>query len=97
MVDRSSSNLGHIFKNSLGHADPQSAASQSRYIQLFESVSNNSANLRVDAVSAGLIPQQAAKAGVQVYTQSFQNGQVWVFVRNGRIYDAGVNILNNIR
>ena len=29
--------------------------------------------------------------GVQVYAQTFNLGQIWVFVRNGSISDAGVN------
>lgn len=90
-VDRSASVLGHIFTDELGHVNPGTLTSQSRYLNLFENVANNTDNLRANAVSAGLIPQVAADAGVQVYTQTFKNGQVWVFVKDGRIHDAGVN------
>lgn len=68
------SRLAHIFRNSAGHVDPQALASKLRYLRLFKSVASNAANVRNDAVAAKLITPDAAKAGVQAFTQSFRNG-----------------------
>ncbi|MBS1919591.1 MAG: hypothetical protein JST17_05015 [Bacteroidetes bacterium] len=91
-VDRSASVLGHIFRDEVGHVNPGTLTSQNRFINLFENVANNANNLRADAVSAGLMPQAAADAGVQVYTQTFKNGQVWVFIKDGKVTNAGINL-----
>jgi len=96
-VDKTAPRLGHIFRDAPGHVNPSTAASQARYLELFQKVASNPANLRVDAATVGLIPQQAAKAGVRVYTQTFSQGQVWVFIRNGQIINGGVNPINFVR
>jgi RHS repeat-associated protein len=86
----SKSLLGHIFRNALGHVNPATIASQARYMTLFESVAANSANLRTNFP----LPTAAANAGVQAFTQTFRNGkQAWVYVRGGKIIDAGINLL----
>jgi RHS repeat-associated protein len=93
LFDSRPARVGHIFRPAFGHVNPASAASQFRFVRLFQSVASNSANLRADAVQAGLIAPQAEAAGVRVFTQIFRNGeQVWVTVRNGVIENAGVNL-----
>lgn len=58
-------------------------------MKMFESVAANPANLKPNFP----LNPAAANAGVQAYTQTFRNGkQVWVYVRNGKIVDAGVNL-----
>lgn len=69
-----------------------------RFVGLFQRVSSNPANLRVDAVAAWLMTQDAASAGVSTYTQTMRGGaQVWVHVRNGEIVNAGVNVAGKVR
>jgi hypothetical protein len=70
--------------------------SKGKYWKLFESVAKKkSANYRPDYPG---LPTAAANAGVQAFTQTFQNGkQVWVYMRNGNIIDAGVNLPGAIR
>jgi len=88
-IPRTKDVLGHIFKNTAGHVNPATAASQSRYLNLFEKVANNSKNL-----NQSILKPSAIKNGVQGYTQTFRNGQqVRVHSRNGRIFDAGVNLI----
>lgn len=84
--------LTHIFRSALGHVNPATVSSQMRYMGLFQSVASNTANLRTD-----LVNPLAARAGGQMFTQIFNNGQVWVQVRNGAIYNAGVNRPGAIR
>ena len=91
-VDRSNKSIiKHIFKTSGGHVNPQTAASQGRYLDLFESVANDPNNLVAEPVIREFITIDAYNNGVQVYAQTFNSGQIWVFVRNGSISDAGVN------
>jgi len=88
-VPRTKDVLGHIFRNAPGHVNPATAASQGRYISLFEKVAANPKNF-----NPNILNPQAAKNGVQAFTQTFRNGrQVWVHTRNGRIFDAGVNLI----
>ena len=90
--------VGHIFRDSPGHVNPGSAASQSRFASLFEGTASNSANLRSDAVQAGIITQEAANSGVRAFSQTMRNGeQIWVTVRNGVIQNAGVNPAGALR
>ncbi len=97
-VGRSAAVLGHIFRDSPGHVNPATIASRERFIQIFESVASKAANLRSDAVAAGIITQDAANAGVQAYTQVMRDGsQVWALVRNGTIFNAGVNPAGMLR
>lgn len=97
-VDRAASVLGHIFRNSPGHINPGTIASRERFIRLFESVGSDAKNLRPDAVTAGIITQDAANAGVEAYTQVMRDGsQVWALVRNGIIFNAGVNPAGMVR
>ena len=91
------SRAGHIFREAAGHVNLASAGSQARFARLFENVASNPANLRADAVQAGLITQQAAEAGLQAFTWTGRSGQVWVTVRNGVIQNAGVNPLGALR
>jgi len=91
------SRAGHIFREAAGHVNPASAASQGRFARLFEQVASNPANLRADAVQAGLLTQQAAEAGVQAFTWTGRTGQVWVTIRNGVVQNAGVNPLGAFR
>lgn len=84
----STGRLGHIFRNALGHVNPSTAASQGRFMSLFDNVVSNPSNLRTNFP----LPGPAVGAGVQVYTQTFRNGnQVWVYTRNGRVINGGVN------
>jgi hypothetical protein len=56
------------------------------------SLAANPAILRADAVQAGLITQDTVNPGVKAYTVTTNTGdQIWVFVRNSIITDAGVN------
>ena len=69
-----------------------------RFVRLFETVGSNPNNRRPDAVQAAMITQQAANAGVEAYTRLMQNGeQIWVFVRNSIIINAGMNPPGAIR
>jgi hypothetical protein len=80
--------VGHIFREAPGHVDPSTAASRERYARLFEHVASNPANRRLNPP----LPQAAATAGVQVYVQTQRNGkQIWVYIRDRRIINAGVN------
>lgn len=88
---------GHIFRGVAGHVNPRSVDSQARFIRLFEQVASNMANLRGDAVEAGIITQDAAAAGVQAFTWTGNTGQIWVTVRDGLILNAGVNPLGGLR
>lgn len=87
-VTRSESVLGHIFRDATGHVNPSTLTSQNRYIQLFESVANNPANL-----NQSILAPNAIKNGAEGFTQTFKNGQIWVQTRNGKIFDAGVNLI----
>ena len=80
--------LSHIFRNAAGHVNPQTATSQMRYLNLFSDVANNPANL-VKTTNAA-----AAQAGVQTFKKTYRNGEVWVQVRGGKIFNAGVNKLD---
>lgn len=84
---------GHIFRQAPGHVNPSTAASQGRFARLFENVASNPQNARPNFP----LPPGAQQAGVQAYTQSFRNGQVWVEVRNSIIQNAGVNPLGGFR
>jgi len=92
------SRAAHIFREAEGHVNPASAGSQARFAQLFENVASNPANLRPDAVQAGIITRDAANAGVRAFTQLAKSGeQIWVTVRNGLIQNAGVNPVGAVR
>ncbi|MGN7787362.1 FG-GAP-like repeat-containing protein [Niabella sp. 22666] len=89
-VTRSESVLGHIFRNASGHVNPSTVTSQGRYINLFEKVANNSANLNPNI----LTNFQRTAGGFQGFSQTFRNGsQVWTQTLNGKIINAGVNII----
>jgi RHS repeat-associated protein len=80
---------GHIFRNAIGHVNPVTLASKTRYLNLFGRVASDPANLRTGFNLSG----PALGAGISVYTKVFRNGkQVWVYVRNDRIVNAGVNL-----
>ncbi len=85
--------VGHIFQKVSGHVAPRSNASRNRFIKLFQNVASNPANLRDDY----RLPSGAKNAGIKVYTQNFNHGQIWVYVRNGVIQDAGKNLLGKFR
>ena len=86
-VPRTPSVLGHIFKNTEGHVNPATGASQGRFINLFERVANNPDNLNPNILSNF----QRTNPGFQGFSQTYRNGQVWVHVHRGRIFEAGVN------
>jgi hypothetical protein len=51
-------------------------------------VASNPTNRRPNAP----LPRAAAVAGVEVYVQTQRNGkQIWVYIRDRRIINAGVN------
>ena len=80
--------VDHIFRESQGHLNVADAATQAKFAQLFERVASNPSNLRPDFS----LPPGAVRAGIQAFTQSLPSGeQVWVYVRNGIIQDAGIN------
>lgn len=89
--------LRHIFRPELGYVNPQTLASQARFLRLFAQVASSPQNLRPDAVQVGIITQDAANAGVQAFTWNGITGQVWVTVRNGVIQNAGVNRIGSFR
>lgn len=72
----------------------QVLASQERFIKLFQQVAGNPANFRPGYPA---LKPSAINAGVQAFTQNFRNGQVWVYVRNNEIVDAGVNIIGRFK
>ena len=83
--------FGHIFKATLGHVKPSTLSSQMRFLRLFQKVASNPDNL-VQSL------KMAADAGVQTFRQTFRSGrQVWVQVRNGRIFEGGVNRAGSVR
>ena len=88
-----SSRADHIFRQAPGHVNPSTVASQGRFARLFEDVASNPQNARPNFP----LPPGATQAGVQAYTQSFRNGQVWVQVLNRIIQNAGVNPVGGFR
>ena len=84
---------GHIFRAAAGHVNPRTVASQRRYAAVFERVANNMANLRPNYP----LPPGAANGGIQAFTQTFRNGQVWVYVRGNEIVNAGINRVGMFR
>jgi hypothetical protein len=87
---RTKSALGHIFRGRVGHVNPLTVTSRNRYIRLFESVGNNSANLNYNVLSIF----QRNSVGFQGYSKTFRNGkQVWVQTFNNKIINAGENIV----
>ena len=87
-VPRTPSVLGHIFKKAIGHVNPMTVTSRSRFLKLFEKVANNPNNLNSNV----LTNFQRNTGGFQGFARTFRNGrQVWVQVRNGKIFNAGVN------
>ena len=89
-VPRTKDALGHIFRDAPGHINPTTVAAQSRYIRLFENVANNTKNFNPNV----LTNYQRAAGGFQGFSQTFRNGQqIWVQTFNGKIINAGVNII----
>nr|MBP9824154.1 hypothetical protein [Thermoanaerobaculia bacterium] len=85
--------IGHIFRSAPGHVAASTLASQARFGSLFESVASNPGNLRPDT----LLSLAQRQAGLQLYTQNFSRGQVWVEVLDGTIRNAGVNPVGAFR
>jgi len=79
----------HIFDRAKGgHISPSTEGGREQAAQIFENIANDPKNYRPDFP----IPRDASDAGVQVYAKVLQTGQqIWTYVRNGRIIDAGVN------
>ena len=77
----------HIFRAAQGHVNPIFQATKERFVQLFEAVASNPQNFRPDYP----LPVAAREAGVRAFAQVFHNGQVWVYVLNGKVVNAGVN------
>ena len=78
----------HIFRNATGHVNPATNAEKEAYAKLFERVASNLENARPDFP----LDPNAVRAGVKAFTEALDTGeQVWVYVRNGLIEDAGVN------
>jgi hypothetical protein len=82
----------HIFRNAAGHVAPLTISSQARFIKLFQSISI-STNENMAVVKS----QQAISAGVTGYSKTYNFGQVWTNVRNGKIFNAGVNRIGTFR
>ncbi|RWU06138.1 RHS repeat domain-containing protein [Pedobacter chitinilyticus] len=83
--------LGHIFRNAVGHVNPTTIESKLRYLKLFENVANDVKNVN----PAILSNYQKNTVGFQGFSQTFRSGQqVWVQVFNGKIVNAGVNIIS---
>ncbi|OGL27236.1 MAG: hypothetical protein A3G44_03400 [Candidatus Rokubacteria bacterium RIFCSPLOWO2_12_FULL_73_47] len=83
------SRADHIFRAARGHFNPTFATSMERLARIFQAVASNPANRNPDVISPG-----KAKAGVEGFSQIFRSGQqIWVHVRDGRIIDAGVNVV----
>lgn len=78
--------IPHIFRNWPGHVNPSTSASQQRYQTLFQNVAANPNNL-----NNAQLPPIAIQNGVQQYTRAYRRGTVWVQVRKGQIFNAGVN------
>jgi RHS repeat-associated protein len=78
---------GHIFREADGHVSPLTQSSKDRFVNLFKNVGEDSNNFRLDLSSR---PDKAA-ANVNIFTRNFNNGQVWVEVRNSIIQNAGVS------
>jgi hypothetical protein len=86
-ISKTPSILKHIFRNVPNHVNPSTITSQERYIKLFESIANNPKN-----INSGVLNNfQKLESSFQGFSRNFKNGQVWVQVRNGKIFDAGVN------
>ncbi len=85
-IPRTKDVFGHIFRNSEGHINPNTLTTQNRYMKLFQDVASNPNNL-----NQNVLPQMAIKSGVRAYVQQFNSGKIWVFIRNGKIINAGIN------
>ena len=84
---------GHIFRAAGGHVVP-TTMSRGRYADLFRRVASNPLNRRLDLESRADFSQ----AGIEVYTWLGRSGrQVWVYLRNGEIVEAGVNGIGKAR
>jgi hypothetical protein len=69
--------------------NPATLTSKARYIKLFEHVANNGTP-NPNVLSAF----QKSAGGFEGFSMTFRNGsQVWVQVKDGRIFDAGVNLI----
>ncbi len=89
-ITRTKDVLGHIFRRTSGHVNPSTITSQNRYIELFEKVANEVNNLNPNVLSN----YQRTSGGYEGYAKTFRNGQqVWVQTFNGKIINAGVNIV----
>ncbi|MGX5691520.1 hypothetical protein, partial [Arcticibacter tournemirensis] len=87
-VNASESLLGHIFRDAVGHVNPVTIESKTRYLNLFAKVAGNPNNL------VPTVNPSAANAGILTFYQTFRNGrQVWVQTLNGEIRNAGVNLI----
>jgi len=84
--------LDHVFDASkAGHVAPTATTSEMRFLRLFQDVASNPANLRLNP-PGDLLKPPAVHNGSQAYTWTARNSkQVWVFERNGKIYNVGVN------
>ena len=77
----------HIFRDARGHVKPSTQADEAHCIAMWQLIASVSGN-RNDAA----LPPGTGNAGVQGYTQVAADGrQLWVFVLNGEIVNAGVN------
>jgi len=84
---------GHIFDSTkTGHLYSTNPTVLDQYIRTFQDVAANPNNLRTN-----YLPADAVQAGVQAYTEVTSQGQVWVYVRNGEIVDAGLNLAGAFR
>ncbi len=89
-LSRSKDVLGHVFRNAAGHVNPTTIASQNRYVQLFENVANDAANVNRNV----LTNFQKTSGGFQGYAKTYSKGQqVWVQTYNGTIINAGINAI----
>uniref|UniRef100_UPI003877D317 RHS repeat domain-containing protein n=4 Tax=Tenacibaculum maritimum TaxID=107401 RepID=UPI003877D317 len=63
------------------HLNPSTLTSKVRALRLYHSISSNPSNLI-----------GTNQYGIQIYQQSFNNGTVWVHMKDGVMKSAGVNI-----
>lgn len=78
---------GHIFRPAPGHFNPSTTSSQKRCYSIMQNTASNKAN----EVPKNLLSNHKQSAGIRVFRQKYNNGEVWVETRGGKIMNGGVN------